>query len=54
VTRLVIHLDVPDDQVDPTLTDPLDLAQDVVGEYENWTRTNQGIPVEVVAAEWST
>jgi hypothetical protein len=53
VTRLVLQLDVPDDKVDPTLTDPEDLAEDIIGEYEEWATANGGIPVTVAGAEWA-
>jgi hypothetical protein len=42
MARLTISIDVPDDAVDTTLTDPLDLADDITGEYEDWVRTNPG------------
>lgn len=54
VARLVIQIDVPDDQCDPALTDPEDLADDIVGEYEDHVRASGGVPVRVVAAEWAT
>jgi hypothetical protein len=54
MTRLVIQLDIPDDKVDPTLTDPLDLAGDIVADYTDWAHENGGIPVDLVAAEWAT
>jgi hypothetical protein len=54
VTRLSIQLDIPDEVVDPALTDPEDLAHDIIGIYDDWGSHNDALPVTIVSAEWET
>jgi hypothetical protein len=49
--KLTMTIDV-DDTVDPTLTDPHEVAEDVVARYQEHQRVNPGPEVTFVSAEW--
>lgn len=51
--RLRIIVDV-DDNIDPTLNDPEEIADSLLDIYENYRHYHQQYPpIELVTAEWS-
>lgn len=54
MTLLTIVIDTKDDgDLDPTLVDPHEVAEDVVHAYNESARANGEMQVDFVSAEWS-
>ena len=53
MTKMIITIDTLDDgDTDPEVTDPHDIAEDVVTEYNRYARANGEMTVSFVDAEW--